>query len=122
MAPIGSPANGCTKPAAGVMATNPTTAPVAAPSIDGLRLTQERIIQVKAADAAEVLVATKALDAKPPEVRALPALKPNQPNQSNPAPSTTMGILFGSMDSLSLNPLRGPSTRARASAETPAFT
>ena len=29
---MGMPASGCTKPAPGVMATSPTTAPVAAPS------------------------------------------------------------------------------------------
>jgi hypothetical protein len=37
-----------------------------------------------AAAAAEVLVVTKALAASPPAVRALPALKPNHPNQSRP--------------------------------------
>ena len=52
-------------------------------------------IQVKAAAAAAVLVATKALAARPPEVRALPALKPNQPNQSRPAPITTMRDIVG---------------------------
>src|SRR4030043_1630712 len=116
------PAHGCTKPAAGVIATRPTTAPVAAPSTDGLRLIQPRIIQVKAAEAAAVLVATKALEANPPAGRALPALKPNHPTQSRAAPSTTIGMLLGSMGTRSLNPLRGPSTRTSASAEIPALT
>src|SRR4030042_1985385 len=103
------------------MATSPTTAPVAAPSTDGLRLIQPSIIQVKAADAAAVLVATKAFEAKPPEVRALPALKPNQPNHRRAAPNTTIGILLGSIGSLSWYPLRGPSTMASANADTPAL-
>jgi len=76
---------------------------------------------VKAAAAAEMLVVTNALAANPPEVRALPALKPNQPNQSSPAPSATMGILWGSIGSLPRKPLRGPSKLAKARAETPAL-
>ena len=84
--PIGMAASGLTKPAAGVMATSPTTAPVATPSRDGRPWNQPRNIQVKAAAHAAVLVATKALAASPPAVRALPALKPNQPNQSSAAP------------------------------------
>src|SRR4030067_483939 len=106
MAPMGIAAHGWTKPAAGVIATSPTTAPVAAPSTEGLRLIQPRIIQVKAAEAAAVLVATKALEASPPAVSALPALKPNHPNQSRAAPSTTIGMLLGSMATPSLTPPR----------------
>ena len=102
------------------MATSPTTAPVTVPSSVGRRCIQLIIIQVKAAAAAAVLVATKALEARPPEVRALPALKPNQPNQSSPAPRATKGILLGSMESWG-KPRRFPSSRARARAETPAL-
>jgi hypothetical protein len=47
------------------------------------------------ADAALVFVATKALVAKAPEESALPALKPNQPYQSNPEPSKINGMLWG---------------------------
>ena len=103
--PMGIPASGGTKPAAGVIATRPTTAPVTVPSRVGRLCIQLIIIQVKAAAAAAVLVATKALEASPPEVRALPALKPNHPNQSSPAPSATMGILLASMESCG-KPLR----------------
>src|SRR5271157_1179121 len=107
-------------PAAGVMATRPATAPVTTPSNEGRRYIQLSIIQTKAAVAAQRLVATKALAASPPEVNALPALKPNHPNQSIPAPSATIGILPGSIGSFSLNPLRGPSSIANESADTPA--
>ena len=47
-----------------------------------------------------------------------PALKPNQPNQSSPAPSITRVRLCGRIGSLP-NPTRGPSTSASASAEAP---
>src|SRR5512136_2761287 len=114
-------ARGLTKPAAGVMATNPTTAPVATPSRDGLRWIQPRDIQVMAAEQAAVFVATNAFAANPPEERALPALKPNQPNHNSAAPSATMGMLAGSMGCLSANPFRGPKTSASAIADTPAL-
>ncbi len=83
-----------TKPAAGVIPTKPATAPVAAPTAVGLpRRTFSKINQVNAAAAAEVLVLTKAIVAKLPEARALPALKPNQPNHNNPAPNKMKGTL-----------------------------
>src|SRR3954453_16342122 len=47
-----------------------------------------------------------------------PALKPNQPNHSSPAPSTTSGRLCGFIASLP-KPSRGPSTSTSASPETP---
>src|SRR4030042_2297856 len=97
IAPIAIPARGVTKPAAGVIATNPTTAPVTVPRTVGRLCIQLTIIHVKAAAAAAMLVATKALEASPPDVKALPALKPNHPNQSSPAPSTTMGMVLGSI-------------------------
>src|SRR4030043_1562363 len=121
MTPMGMLASGCTKPEAGVIAASPTTAPVAAPKTEGLRCIQPKTIQVRAAAAPAVLVVTKALEANPPAVKALPALKPNHPNQRRAAPSTTMGMLLGSIGSRSLNPLREPSTRVSASADTPAF-
>src|SRR2546427_4631227 len=73
---------GPTKPEAGVIATSPATAPDAAPSTVGLpRLIHSVNIQPSAAAAAPVLVAVNALTASPLASSALPALKPNQPNQ-----------------------------------------
>src|SRR3989338_7190473 len=90
-----------TNPAAGVIATNPATAPEHKPKIVGLPLRIHSIkAQLKPAAAAAVLVTTKALTARPLAARALPALKPNQPNQSSTAPMTTSGILPGSILSL----------------------
>src|ERR1043165_5027501 len=90
-----------TKPAAGVIATSPATAPAAAPSTLGRRCTaQLTVIQVSAAIAVAVLVLTNACAARPPDVSADPALNPNQPNQSSAAPSTTIGRSCGSMASL----------------------
>src|ERR1700682_2768223 len=87
-----------TNPEAGVMATSPATAPQAAPITLGWPLRhQETVIHVKAPMAAAVLVTRKALVARAPAVRALPALKPNQPNQSRAAPRTTMGVAWGSI-------------------------
>src|SRR3989344_6289512 len=83
-----------TKPAAGVIATNPATAPVTIPNIVGLPLNfHSRKAQLKPAAAAAVFVVTKALAAKPFAAKALPALKPNQPNHNNAAPKTVKGIL-----------------------------
>jgi hypothetical protein len=52
---------------------------------------------------------------------ALPALKPNQPNQSSPAPSSTNGTLCGRIVELPY-PLRLPTTIAATSAAAAAFT
>src|SRR3990170_2816531 len=89
-------AMGQTKPEAGVIATRPATAPEAAPSTVGLpRLSHSVNIQPSAAAAAPVLVATNALAASPLASSALPALKPNPPNQSSAAPITVIGRLCG---------------------------
>ena len=78
------------------MATRPATAPEAAPSTVGLpRVIHSVNIQPSAAAAAPVLVAVKALTARPLASSALPALNPNQPNHSRPAPMTVMGRLWG---------------------------
>ena len=79
---------------------------------------QDMVIQVSAPIAAAVLVTTNALVARPPEERALPALKPNHPNQSSDAPSTTIVVSWGSIFS-SPKPMRRPRTRAQTMAETP---
>ncbi len=49
-----------------------------------------------------------------------PALNPNQPNHSRPAPSSTNGTLCGRIGSLR-KPIRLPSTRHSASAAAPAL-
>ena len=69
------------------------------------------------AAAAAVFVTSRALAARPFAARAEPALNPNQPNHSSPAPRTVIGISWGSMRS----PLaaRRPISRATIRAETP---
>src|SRR5213594_3396693 len=91
---------GCTKPEAGVMATRPATAPEAAPITLGFPPSAQLAnIQERAAAAAAVFVTTNALAAWPLAAPALPALKPNQPNQRMAAPNTMYVALFGSMAS-----------------------
>src|ERR671927_434267 len=108
-----------TKPDAGVIATSPATAPAAAPRALGCFLCHQlTVIQVRAAMAAAVFVTTKAEVASPPEVSALPALNPNQPNQRRQAPSIVIVLSCGSTFS-NPKPSRRPSTSAATSAETP---
>src|SRR5215470_135431 len=92
---------GPTKPAAGVMATNPATAPEIAPKALGLpfRIHSAPLQPITAAAAAKC-VATKALVARVPAARALPALNPNQPTQSKQAPTKLSTTLWGVIDSL----------------------
>src|SRR5918998_530021 len=86
-----------TKPAAGVMATSPTTAPMQAPRAEGfLPIIQSKNIQPSIAVADAVLVVANAMAAVPLAASAEPALKPNQPNQSIPVPSRTNGMFAGS--------------------------
>src|SRR5215467_14008674 len=85
--PIKSAAIGVTKPDAGVIATNPATAPEIAPSTVGLpKRIHSTAIHASAAAALAKWVATNALLARLFAARALPALKPNQPTQSKQAP------------------------------------
>ncbi|MNT06144.1 hypothetical protein D3C72_1407980 [compost metagenome] len=79
-----------TKPAAGVMATNPTTAPIQAPIADGFlpRMISTNI-QAIAATADAVVVVAKAYAARLFAPPAEPALNPNQPNQSKAVPKIT---------------------------------
>src|SRR5438445_4955534 len=108
-----------TNPDAGVIATRPATAPAAAPRTLGAPLcSHETVIQVSAAIAAAVLVTTNAFAASPPAVIALPALKPNQPNQRRLAPRTVMVASCGSIGSRP-KPTRRPRTSAATRAETP---
>src|SRR5438876_330252 len=77
---------GPTYPEAGVIATSPQTAPTAIPTADGFFfLTQSVSIQLTAAPAAARFVTTSAFTASSFALRALPALKPNHPNQRTEA-------------------------------------
>src|SRR4030095_9752561 len=93
-----SAAMGVTKPAAGVTATSPATAPEAAPSTVGLPRELHSVnIHASAAAAVAVFVVMNAWAARPLAASALPALNPNQPNQSRLAPMTVSGRLCGGM-------------------------
>src|SRR5438034_11329029 len=87
MAPMINPPQGKTKPEAGVTATSPATMPDAKPRAVGLpRCTHSASIQVSPAAAAATCVAVNADTATEPLAKALPPLKPNQPNHNRPAP------------------------------------
>src|SRR6476660_5950994 len=99
--PIAIAAMGPTKPAAGVMATSPATAPEIAPKALGLPLRiHSAPLQPSTAAAAPKCVATKALVARLPAASALPALKPNQPTHNRQAPMKLSTTLWGVMASL----------------------
>src|SRR5678815_1379803 len=92
-----------TKPAAGVIATSPTTAPIQNPSTDGfLPFITSKNIHDKPAAAAAVLVVAKAETDNELAAPAEPALKPNQPNHSKPVPINTYGILAGGISLCSI--------------------
>src|ERR1700724_1114141 len=92
---------GPTKPDAGVIATNPATAPDAIPSTLGLPLTiHSANIQPNAAAAVAICVAAIAIPARPSAAPAEPALNPNQPTQSRDAPISVNVKLWGDMDCL----------------------
>ena len=105
----------------GVMATRPATAPEAPPSVVACP-SRRRSVPIQASRAAAVAtrVFRKARQASPSAASAEPALKPNQPNHSSPAPSTTNGRLWGRIGSRP-KPVRLPSTSTRASAAAPAL-
>src|SRR5215475_1531458 len=105
----------------GVMATKPATAPDDAPTIVGLRLRiHSTMIQPSNAAAVASCVLTNAMAVIRSAVSSEPALKPNQPNHSRPAPSATIGTLCGLTFSFG-QPVRRPSTMASASAADPAL-
>src|SRR4051794_23583348 len=92
MAPTGD-----TYPAAGVIATSPATRPDAMPSAVGFpRCFHSMTTHPSAPPAAPTCVVTNASDASHPLESALPALNPNQPNQSTPAPVSVIVRLCGS--------------------------
>ena len=110
-----------TKPAAGVMATSPATAPEAAPSVVAcLVVTFSTAIHPSRPMHAASCVLTSAWAATLPADRADPALKPNQPNQSTPAPTRVSGSECGGIGSPG-QPRRRPRTIASARADAPEF-
>src|ERR1043166_5300383 len=110
---------GPTKPEAGVIATSPATAPLAAPRTVGFpRVIQSIIIHESAAAAVAVLVTTKALVASPSAGSALPALNPTQPTQRSDAPITLNARLCGIIGSCG-KPMRLPNMQQATSAEIP---
>src|SRR5258706_5420992 len=111
--PIASAGIGPTKPAAGVIATSPATAPEIAPSaLARPFLIHSAALQLSAAAAAAKCVATKALVAKGLEARALPALKPNHPTHNKHAPMQLSTKLCGVMGCLG-HPVLFPRYRAQ---------
>src|SRR5882724_9814610 len=116
--PITSAGIGPTNPAAGVIATNPATAPEIAPNA----LARPFLIfstkaQLSAAAAAAKWVATNALDAIPFAASALPALNPNQPTHNRQAPIKLSTRLWGVIGCFGY-PLRFPRYSAHTSDET----
>src|SRR4051812_5331943 len=121
-APMTMAPSGPTKPDAGVIVPKPATMPVTTPSIDGLPYFFHSIIIHASAPAdAPMCVVNIAMPAEPFAASALPALKPNQPTHSMPAPVTAYGRLCGAI-AVCGKPRRLPSTSAQTSAATPALT
>src|SRR6266702_5796146 len=120
--PIQSAAIGVTNPDAGVIATNPATAPEIAPRADGLPLRiHSAALHPIAAAAAPNCVATNADVASVPDPSADPALNPNQPTHRRHAPiklSTTECGCIGTFG----YPTRLPRYNAITSADTPDVT
>src|ERR1700691_6001398 len=82
-------APGSTKPEAGVIATNPATAPETQPRTEGLPLAiHSANIHASAAAAVAICVTAIAMPARPLAPTAEPALNPNQPTHSSDAPIT----------------------------------
>src|SRR5687768_3571874 len=108
-----------TKPAAGVITTRPATIPEQKPSTVGLpRVSHSSAGHTPPAIAAASVVVTNAFAATPSAATALPALKPYQPTQSMPVPTTVSTRLCG-MNARLPNPVRLPRTRQRISADQP---
>ncbi len=117
--PIAMAPSGDTFPHAGVIATSPATAAVAPPSAVGFpRCSHSISAHATIAVEAAVLVLRNASVASGLALSALPALKPNQPVHSNPAPIRHSGRLCGGIGSLP-SPRRFPSRMAAAMAEKP---
>src|SRR5437763_3568409 len=101
------------------MQPSPPTAPEQAPSRLGLpRAIHSMTAHATAPAAAEKCVAAKALEARPSDLSALPALKPNQPTHNRAAPIIVYVRLCGGIGSLP-KPNRRPTSNAQTSPVTP---
>src|SRR5258707_10041149 len=108
MKPTARAGIGPTKPAAGVMATSPATAPEIAPrALARPFLIHSATLQLIAAAAVAKCVAIKALVANALEARALPALMPEHPTHSRQAPMKLRTRLCGGIGCLG-KPVRLP--------------
>ena len=110
-----------TKPAHGVIATRPATAPDAAPRVVAwpVRI-RSTTSQPSIPAAAASWVFMKACAARPFAPSADPALKPNQPNQRMPVPMSVSGSECGGIACFG-QPRRLPNTSTTASAAMPAL-
>src|SRR5215470_3449060 len=98
MMPMISAPVGLTKPAAGVTATRPATAPEMMPSTLGFLCTiHSANIQASAAAAVATCVLIIAAPASAFAATAEPALKPNQPTHSSEAPMNDQVRLCGAI-------------------------
>ncbi len=105
----------------GVIATRPATTPEAAPSeVAWPSRSFSTSSQPSAAAPVATCVLTQTSAAWPLAPSAEPALNPNQPNHSRPAPIMTNGRLCGRIGSR-CQPTRLPSTSARARPAAPAL-
>src|SRR6201987_2462750 len=110
---------GRTNPAAGVIATNPATAPEIAPNALAFPfLNHSATLQPIAAAAAPRCVATNAPAPNPFAASALPALNPNHPTHNKHAPIKLSTRLCGGIGCLG-KPIRLPRYSAHTRAETP---
>src|SRR5690242_274263 len=117
--PTTSDPAGVTKPQAGVITTNPATAPEQKPRTLGLPFKSHSAVgQTNEATAVASVVVVKALAAMPSAATALPALNPYQPTQSIPVPTMHRTMLCGAMFSLP-KPRRFPRIKQRTSADQP---
>src|SRR5277367_4825209 len=118
-APIAKAPNALTDEQDGVMATSPATMPEAPPNVVAWPSRIRSVSSQKSMAVAVAIVVVMNVDpAEPLELVADPALNPNQPNHSNPAPSITNGTLCG-RNSVVGQPLRLPRTIASTRPATP---
>src|SRR5580704_5355602 len=110
---------GVTNPHAGVMTTNPATAPEQKPRTLGLpRAIHSAIGQTNEATAVARVVVVKALAAITSAATALPALKPYQPTHNMPVPIMHNTMLCGAKFSLP-QPARLPRMMHKIKADQP---
>src|SRR3954462_3377816 len=108
-----------TKPHAGVITTNPATAPEQKPRMLGLPLnSHSAMAQTNDATAVAIVVVMNAFAATPSAATAEPALKPYQPTQSIPVPTIQRTMLCGAIGCLP-KPSRLPRIRQRINADHP---